>query len=460
MQQDLPSNKTIVEPSRALAVCAEADVVVVGGGPAGVGAAVAAARNGAKTVLVERYGHLGGMATGGLVIVFLYMSDGTAQQQIAGLCQEMVDRLDALGGVLYPKKEELGSSDAAVLSRWRRYFSTVVEDRVRLSAYVDPELLKCVLNDMVEEAGVKLFLHSWGSRAIVDGDTVQGIVFESKSGTRAVLGRVIVDATGDGDIFASAGAEYDGSIDRELRSSNLALVFRLGNVDFKKFSEFKEGEREKHDELMREFKSLVGFPIQPFPSWREDIMWFNNWVPGLSALNVEDLTWVEVNVRKAMLRGHEFLKKHVPGFDESFIMDTAAQVGTRGSRRLVGEYVVTVQDMRAGKAHYDTIALFPRMNHNTSAEHPLVHVPYRALVPRRVEGLLVAGRCFSSDAIANNTFNLIPHCIALGEAAGTAAALAVKNGVRPRDVDCAALQNRLIAQGVPLPGATNVSAQT
>jgi flavin-dependent dehydrogenase len=193
---------TILEPARSINVFREADVVVVGGGPAGIGAAVAAARSGVDTVLVERYGHLGGMATGGLVVFIPHLSDGSTNQQIGGNCQEWIDRLDRLGGAVHPDKNELGSTDKEVVEKWRNYFSFVPNGRVRHRVYVDPELLKCVLVDMVEEAGVNLFLHTWGCRAITggrtDGKRVEGVVFESKAGRQAILGKVIIDTTGDG----------------------------------------------------------------------------------------------------------------------------------------------------------------------------------------------------------------------------------------------------------------------
>jgi len=443
--------RTFLEPARETNVCGEAEVVVVGGGPAGVGAAVAAARNGAETILVERYGHLGGMATGGLVVIFLAMSDGSEEQQIAGLCQEMVDRLDMVNGALYPDRKYLGSDDEALVKQWKDYRSCVREGKLRLNVYVDPELLKCVLNDMVEESGVHLFLHSWGSQAVVDNGVVQGVTFESKSGRQAVMGKIIIDATGDGDIFSSAGAEFDGAVDPELRSSNLGLAFRVCHVDNEVYHRFKETEQKKYADLMGEIKRLGGFNVTMHTS-RSDTLWFNNWLPGLSPLNVEDLTWVEVNARKKMLKTHDFFKKHVPGFEESFIMDTASQIGTRGSRRLIGEHIVTEQDIRSGKIHDDSVAVCPSLYHNASPEHPNPYIPYRSLVPRSIENLLAAGRCFSSDMFANDALNLIPHCIAMGEAAGTAAALAVKNGVSPRHVDHRILQAQLIDQGVPLPG--------
>src|SRR3990172_5523413 len=298
--------QTFQEAARDIKVFAEAEVVVVGGGPAGVAAAVASARGGAKTVLVERYGHLGGMSTGGLVILIPFLSDGTASRQIAGICQEMIDRLDVMSAAIHPKDEEVGSTDPIILNHWRRRGtgSFVAGGAVRYGALVDPEMLKCVLNDMVEEAGVKLLLHSWGSRAIAEDDNVQGMIFESKSGRQAILSQITIDTTGDGDMFASAGAEFDGTIDRSVRSSNLALVFRIANVVADRYAEFRDKEKTKHDELMKELTGKGGFNTY----WRSahaDILWCNNWIPNLNALSVEDLTWVEVNARKSMLISHK-----------------------------------------------------------------------------------------------------------------------------------------------------------
>jgi len=445
------SPKTIGEPARQIRVYREAEVVVVGGGPGGHSAAVAAARNGADVILVERYGHLGGMATGGLVLLIPHMSDGTSEQQIAGLCQEWLDRLAVRDAVVMPKKEELGSDDKKTVDRWFDYSPMFVrQGRVRLSANVDTEILKCVLNDMVEGAGVKLLLHCWAARAITDNDTVKGIIFESKEGRQAITGKVIIDATGDGDLLPSAGADFDRSIGPKLRISTAAVVFLLGNVDTKKARDFKRSDQKGYSQMMEKLVKSGGFPVWQ-PTALDDVVWINNWIPGRDILNVEDLTWLEVNVRKKMLLTHDFFKKHVPGFKRSFILNTAPQLGTRGSRRLAGEYLITEQDMRSGRVFEDTIAVCPDLNYNVSAEHPHVHIPYRSLVPKKVEGLLVAGRIYSAEDIVQEDFNLIPHCIAVGQAAGTAAALAVKQGIRPREVDHSALQKSLIDQGVPLP---------
>ncbi len=462
---DLPV-KTIQEAARETAVCYEADVVVVGGGPGGHSAAVAAARNGARTVLVERYGHLGGMATGGLVIQILLMSDGTNEQQIAGLCQEWIDRLDKVGGVLYPCKEELGSSEKSVIERWKHVLFVVVGGKVRLTATMDPELLKCILNDMVEEAGVKLYLDSWGTQAIVENGAVKGIIFESKSGRQAILGKVIIDGTGDGDIMAAAGVEFEDIFDPRLRAANMALVWRFGNVDFARFCTYQDRNRHEYNELMGELrKSLGGIYVLPIASNRPDVVWFNNRIPGLSTTNVEHLTRVEVDMRKVMRITHDFFRQRIPGFEKSFIMDTASQVGTRGGRRMVGEYVYSEQDMVCGFIHPDTIAVFPSTKGAPAADPPSGesrrgYIPYRSLLPRKLDGLLVACRAFSSDMYANDTFNWIPHCIAFGEAAGTAAAIAVKEGIQPRNVNYGKLQERLLCQGVLLPGVKRVPPES
>ena len=432
-------------------ICQEADVVVVGGGPGGHAAAVAAARNGARTVLIERYGHLGGMSTGGIIIQIPHMSDGGKEPQIAGLCLEWLERLDVIGGTLRPKMKDLGSADKTLVNYWRRFMGNVKDGKIEHTAWVDPELLKCVLNNMVEEAGIKLYLHSWGVKAIVEEGSVKGIIFESKSGRQAILAKVVIDGTGDGDLIASSGATFDGTWDRSLRSAALALVFRLGNCDYQKYCDFKESQPQKFEELSKELARVAGTRLLPLPSPRNDVLWVNNWIQDLDCTNVEDLTQLEVKMRKIMLVGHDFMKKNIPSFENSFILDTASQTGTRGSRRLKGEYIITKEDLIGGKRHDDTIAVIPRMGPQGGGS-PFVYFPYRALVPVKMEGLLVAGRSFSSDAFANNMVNLIPHCIAMGQAAGAAAAISVKQGISPRKVDYRILQETLLKQGVPLPG--------
>ena len=177
-------------------------------------------------------------------------------------------------------------------------------------------MLKCVLNEMVEEAGVKLYLHSWGSRAVVDGEHVKGAIFESKSGRQAILSKTTIDTTGDGDIFASAGAAFDGFIDPNLRSGMVAMVWRMGDVDYLRYSNFRHSEPKAFAAVMDEMQAIAGFRVLPLASHRDDQVWVNNWSGESLCIDVDDITWTEVNVRKAMLKVYEILKKKMPGFEK------------------------------------------------------------------------------------------------------------------------------------------------
>src|SRR4030042_1425004 len=221
------AGKTIKEPARDIKVWREADVVVVGGGPGGVASAISAASSGAKTVLIARDSHLGGMATGGLVNIIPNLSDITGKQHIFGLTMELIDRLDKRGGTTYTKKKDRGSAEKTAVDYYldanlgwfyvRKDHNTGVQ-RVLYSAVVDPEILKDELNDMVMGAGAELLLHSWGTQVILENNAVRGVFFESKSGRQAILGKVIIDATGAGDIFVAAGAGLDEGCDNKRRT--------------------------------------------------------------------------------------------------------------------------------------------------------------------------------------------------------------------------------------------------
>lgn len=440
---------SVIEPAQSIPVCAQTDVVVVGGGPAGVAAAVSAARNGCKTILIERYGHLGGMATGGLVILIPHLSDGSSTQQIQGINQEWLDRLDKRGGALHPPVEELGSTDARSLNKWSLYFSCVVNGRVRQSVYVEPEILKCVMSDMVTESGVELALHCWGARALMQDGRVGGVIFESKSGRMAIQSKMVIDCTGDGDIFASAGADFEMEFGPDLRSSMMALVFRLGNVDYLKFAQWRVENPEAWQAMMKAMNKIAGFKVLPLPSARNDVVWVNNWLPGGNCLAINDLTHVETRVRQVMPMLHQYCKDNLPGFESCFIFDTASQIGTRGSRRLKGLHRLDMSDFKASRSYKDTVAVFPSIFPDQIGH--LIEFPYRSMVPETVDGVIAAGRCFSSSLQANDMINLIPHCAAMGEAAGCASAMAVQSGCEARDVDVQKLKKALKQQGVYLP---------
>jgi hypothetical protein len=470
-----PLVKTITEPAREIKICREADVVVVGGGPGGIGSAIAAARNGAKTVLIERYGYLGGMATGGLVNIIPNLSDISGKQHLYGLNQELLDRLDRRGGASYPEKKDWGTADKKVVDYYLdanlgwfyvRQDHNTNQQRVLYSAVVDPEILKDELNDMVLEAGVDLLLHSWGTRPIMEGNTASGVFFESKSGRQAILSKLVIDATGDGDIFVGAGAEYDNECDNNRRTAWLALVWWMSNVDLKKFDDFKASQPEKYKELMEELAKLDGYPyfFKGVLKNHEGVVWYHcmqRQPERTDATDVEQLTRIDIQARKRALITYEFMKKYVPGFEKCFIMLTAPQLGTQGGRRIVGEYTVTEKDMETDEVFEDTIIMLANNDYGEiSARHPTLCIPYRCLVPKSVDGLLVAGRAFSSADTINETFNIIPHCIAYGQAAGTAAAMAVKESIQPRKVDYKALKDNLRKQGVNIPESTGKKITT
>jgi hypothetical protein len=447
--------KTIKEPTRETKVCREADVVVVGGGPGGIGAAVSAARNGADTVLIERYGHLGGMGTGGLVTIIPLLTDIFGKQQIVGITQEWIDRLDAREAVDYPKKEHWGSLDKELVRYYfeRSFFYTRL-DRVIYTAIIDAEISKVILNDMVEEAGVKTYLHSWGTEPIMEGSECKGVIFESKSGRQAVLGKVVIDATGDGDLLPYAGIEFEDNIPPNFRIANLALIFWVDGVDLKRVEDFRKNQPEKFGELMRKCLEAGGYPsfFRSLLKNQENIVWCHNRLPNKSQVDVEELTRAEFEGRRKMMITYDFWKENLPGFEKSFIVLSGPQLGTRSSRRMIGEYKLTQKDLADNQPFEDTIAIFPDLDRGQeSLDHPLMYIPYRSLLPKNVDNLLVACRAFSSDEHVQEWFNLIPHCIAFGEAAGTASSLALQAGVSPKKVDIKTLQKQLVRQGVPLP---------
>ena len=448
--------RTIPEPNKTVPVVRECDVVVVGGGPGGIGAAVSAARNGADTVLIERYGHLGGMGTGGLVTIIPCLSDFSGTMQIGGINQEWIERLTVREAEMHPPEEIWGATDKRLISYWNdRSFFTVREGRIVYSSIIDAEISKCVLNDMVSEARVKTYLHSWGTMPLMDGNRAAGVIFESKSGRQAIAAKVVIDSTGDGDLLPFAGAAFDVDIDPNLRIANLSLCYWIDNVQFMKVDDFRKTNPQCWAELMQDLLKKGGHPffMRSNLKGQENVVWVHPRYANSSQTDVEELTRVEFLGREKMLLTHEFFKKHIPGFENSFIVLSSPQLGTRGARRVHGDYTVTSRDLRSNEPFEDTIATFPDLDRgDASLAHPNTFIPYRSLLPKGVENMLVACRAFSSDQEVNNFFNLIPHCVAFGEAAGTAAALSVSQGVSVRNVDFPSLRTRLAAQNVPLPG--------
>jgi hypothetical protein len=375
--------------------------------------------------------------------------------------------MESRGAAFYPERNHWGTTDSAVVDyyaranmQWfyiRRDPNIGGKERVLYTAVVDPEVLKDELNDMVAEAGAELLLHSWGTRPIMDGNRVKGVFFESKTGRQAILAKVVIDSTGDGDIFVGAGAEFDDELDNEIRTAWLAFTFWMANVDIKTVEEFKRSQPIKYAERMQELTRLGGYThyFNGILKNQEGVIWYHTFQvqPEASdAQDVEELTRVDIRGRKRAMITYEFMRKYMPGCEKSFVMQTAPQLGTQGGRRVIGEYVLSPKDMESDEVFEDTIAVLANNdNGEISAKHPAICIPYRCLVPAQIDGLLVACRAFSSTNSVNQYFNIIPPCIAYGQAAGTAAALAAKEGVQPRRVDYRELRTNLIKQGVNLP---------
>ena len=394
----------IIQPRREVPVICETDVLVVGGGCAGVMSALAAARTGAKVTLVERYGCFGGLWTAGLVLIVLATHVDTDQglkKCVRGIGDELLNRLLKIkGGII---NQGPGMRDPTS----------------------DPEATKYVMAEMLREAGVEILLNSWVTNAVMEANSIEGILFESKAGCHAVRAKVVVDASGDGDVFGAAGAEHVRHIHR------IGLVHRLGNVD--RIGAPKDADK----------KSLPSLSSNtPLPSVR----WINMQGPQGDCLDIRTLTQCELDGRRAVW---EKLKRiqQTPGREQVFMLDTASQLGIRASRTLIGLHEVKFEETAASKKYEDVVAVAGAY---AFVGNHACQIPYRALVPVKTDNLLATGRCVAADNLMLNYTRLIGPCLVTGHAAGTAAALAVDSKCRPRDVDVAKLQRLLKTQGAYL----------
>ncbi len=436
---------TWVEPARELPIYHRCQVLVVGGGPSGTAAAACAARAGAEVTLLERYNHLGGLATGGLVIWIDRMTDWAGEPVIRGFAQEVFERLPA-GAVAGPDRDEWGSSDAARAAHWAPR-TAAFHGIVTWSPTLDPEALKTLSQELLIERGVKLVHHAWAAEPIVEDNVVRGVTFESKEGRMALLADVVVDATGDGDLYARAGAAYDNDIDAEDIHHCMNTAFLFGGVDMQRWIAFRTGEPEAYAAFMQSGREACGLFDKPFVSWRDDVALFlGPRQSGYSALDVDDLTAVEVRSRRAMAQHLRHYRAHAPGFENAWLLQGAPQIGVRHARRLRGVDAVLRARWPEGTPLADEIGISP----SVSPKFPSISIPYGALVPQALDGLLACGRHISCDPASHGFMREIPQCWVTGQAAGVAAALAVQQGVPPRQVDVPALQRALLAQGVLL----------
>jgi hypothetical protein len=430
-------------------------VLVVGGGPAGTAAAVAAARAGAEVLLVERYNHLGGLATGGLVIWIDRMTDWSGQHIIKGVADEFMARLpkDAIAG---PPRGDWGNRDAATAAYWAQR-TAAYHGIVTWSPTIDPEALKTLSMQMANETKVRLLFHAWCTTPVVKDGCVKGAIFESKEGRHAVLAKVVVDTTGDADLIARAGAPCDTDIDASDIHHCMNTVFLLGGVDMERWLAFRRDEPEAFAAFMAFGRERVKFFEKPFVSWRNDVALFlGPRLAGYSAINVDDLTTVELRSRELAIGHLEVYRAAAPGFSEAFLMLGAPQIGVRHSRRLAGLRQVTRKQWDTGEVFDDEIGVSPSL----APKFPNISVPYGALVPRQLDNILGAGRHVACDASSHTFMREIPQCWLTGQAAGVAAALAAGAGKPPRDVPANAIQRELLRQGVYLSPAIATAAHS
>ncbi|HLY23444.1 MAG TPA: FAD-dependent oxidoreductase [bacterium] len=449
-----------------------ADVIVVGGGTAGIVAAIASARSGAPTLLVEQSSGLGGTSTRGLMNCFVTFHDAGGRQAVRGIAQEIVDRLVRAGGSAGHTADTMGECVTRVL--------------------FDPFVLGNVLFEMAGEAGVELLLHSSVVDVLMDGDRLKGLVLHNKGGLQVATCGVCIDASGDGDVAAAAGAPFEKAARGELQP--ITLMYRLGGVDIDRWADFVRG-RPREFEMTRVpddpraeglgIMSLTYF--QPFRDavragelprgisgeqvWllcgreeaRQGVVTVNGTrVEGLDGTNPRELTRAEADARRQAAGLSAWLRGRMPGFEQCYIYQTAQQLGVRETRRIVGDYMLTEDDVLSARAFEDAIAKgsTPIDIHGgadaggenywiktTDLGIMAYDIPYRCLVPRNVEQLLVAGRCISTTHKAHGATRMQPVCMATGQAAGTAAALAAARAVPPRAIDVRHLQDALIQAG-------------
>lgn len=460
------SHTEITLPPRQATLAAETDVLVVGGGPAGIGAAIGAARAGADVILVERYGFLGGNATAALVMPLMSFhtqrpsfekagvtnllpnDHGPGHPVIAGVVQELLERLVKAGGAVPPSLET----------------GFVVP--------FDPEIFKGVALDMLDAAGVKFLMHSFASE-VLGGNELEGVVFETKSGPVAIKARCVVDCTGDGDIAARAGAPFELGREEDGLVQPMTLMFRLVDFERSAFDHYIK----QHPEQWRGVHGLWDLVKQANEAGdleltREDILFFatphgrevsvnSTRVTRVLGTDVWDMSYAEWESRRQMRQLVEFMRKYVPGFEHSYAAQSGTNVGVRESRRILGEYHISAEDLLSARKFPDAIARgsYPVDIHNPNGKGTVLKrlppdeaydIPLRALLPQRVDNLLVAGRAISGSHEAHSSYRVMPICMATGQAAGACAAIAAKRGIVPRDVEPILVQQELVAQGANL----------
>ena len=417
------------------------DVVVVGAGSAGSAAAISAARLGARTLLLDRLAFMGGTSTAVLDTFYAFYTPGAAPRRVVGgLGWEVVERLtDA--GVAFERPNTYGAGTGVTY---------------------DQETLKVVWERLAEDAGVELLLHTWATGVRLEAGRVVAVRLWNKGGERWVEAGAFIDASGDADIVAMAGGGYDNA-QQQGRVQSLSTLFKLANVDLERAASVKKAELW---ERMREAAASGEYRLPriegswhrtPFPGVALIHM---TRIPNVDATDPEQLTAAEVEGRRQVQEYARFLRDRVPGFDASVIVATSPAIGIRESRRVHGDYRLTREDVLTAARFDDEIALCgaPIEDHHAGgdtdwqyvADSGVYGIPYRSLLPAGLEGMLVAGRCFSATHDAHASARSMATCMAMGQAAGTAAALAVRGNASPRRVPADDVRRVLLDGGALL----------
>ena len=452
------------EPARSLPVYGEFDVVVIGGGPAGLAASASAARHGAKVLLVERYGFLGGMGTAGGVTNFagLYgRKNGEMRQVVHGVVDELLARIEALGGLNAPQDGMQG--------------------RIRVRSY-DISSLKCAADQMLVGSGVQILFHAWAAAVLMQGERIQALIVETKSGRMAIRACRFIDCSGDADVAHFAGVPYEVG-DGQGSGLYPTTMFRVGHVDadkaLKAVGEFKaintlmaQAQLDKPGHYRFPREGAILRPQKNATEWRANVTQIAS-AQGhaMDATNAQQLSDGELEGRRQITDYFQFLRHEVPGFASASIVDIAAQIGIRETRRILGQYVLTGEDILSASRFDDAIGInawpmelhtagkiewhFPRNLEATAGRRESTEgrvyndLPWRMLVPANVDNLLVAGRCASMTHEGQSAARVSGACFAMGQAAGTAAAM-VSQSQTLADIDVKALQVALKRDGAYL----------
>ncbi len=439
------------------------DVFIAGGGIAGSAAAIASARMGAKTLLAERYGFLGGACTAGLVSPFMTWLTSDGKPLIKGIFQEMLEKLGSQGGL------KGRAFDAAAFS--------------------------FVLQEMVLDSGADILLHSWVCGASVEGGALVEANLQTKSGTVPVRAKCFIDCTGDADLAFYSGAPFQKGRESDGLAQAATVVFDLSGVDLRKTLEYvkqnpddmrfpKLPEDADLEEALKEVVSVAGFYSLVEQARKDgaynvpgDLVFFvsrpnegevvvnTTHVGGVDCADSGGLTQAEIEGRRQMMNAVSFFRKYIPGFENCRLARFPTQVGVRETRRIVGEYIFSARDIETAAKHPDAIARLayeidihdPKGSGYTKQEEKQrkiappkgdwYEIPYRCLLPLEVENLLTAGRCVSSTHEGHSAIRIMPSCAAMGQAAGIAAALSAEQGISPRQLDVNNLLAELRRQG-------------